>query len=229
MSSSISPNFWDGLSLDLELCSPVRLDLLVKNLLVSICLPLSMPAMELWTGSIQLSFYVGYKDGTQVLSSVYQALPAVQSPQHPVRWLLRNMCTTVKHAMNTRYVNFPGAVVSRAPQTKCIRTVAAYPCSVLKAAAFKQGIVSVWSCSSAKLSEKRFLASFLLGVLAAAVGLRLHHPVIWLSPLSQRLYVCSCVCVGVFLLSRRLLHDFNSTPCSVTLSYFDHMCQDRIF
>lgn len=132
MFSSISPNFWDGLSLDLELCSPVRLDLLVMSLLVSICLPPSMPAMELWTGSIQLSFYVGYKDRTQVLSSVYQALPTVQSPQHPVRWLLRHMCTTIKHAMNTRYVNFPGAVVSRAPQTKCIRTVGAYPCSVLE-------------------------------------------------------------------------------------------------
>lgn len=147
-------NFWDGLSLDLELCSPVHLDLLVRNLPVSICLPPSMPAMGLWTDSIELSFYVGYRDGTQVLSSVYQALPTVQSPQHPVRWLLRNMCTTIKHAMNTGWVNFPGAAVSRAPQTRCIRTVAAYPCSVLKAAVFKQGIVSVWSWSSAKLSEK---------------------------------------------------------------------------
>ena len=43
-----------------------------------------MPAMGLWTGSFELSFHVGYKDGTQVLSSVYQALPTVPFPQHPV-------------------------------------------------------------------------------------------------------------------------------------------------
>lgn len=124
-------NFWDGLSLDLELCSPVHLDLLVRNLPVSICLPLSMPAMGLWTDSIELSFYVFYRDGTQVLSSVYQALPTVQSPQHPVRWLLRNMCTTIKHAMNTSWVNFPGAVVSRAPQTRCISSIYSSSVSLL--------------------------------------------------------------------------------------------------
>lgn len=103
------------------------------------------------------------------------------------------MCTTIKHAISTDYVNFPGAVVSRAPQTKCIRTVAAYPCSVLKAAVFKQGIVSVWPCSSAKLLGRMIPCFFFAWGLAAAVGLRPHCPVIWLSPLS----VSTCALASV--------------------------------